>query len=110
MQILERIRARAASDLQHIVLTEGEDERTIRAASMCATERLAQITLIGSPNAIRDKAQQIGVSLTGVSLLDHLHSPEVDRYAARYQEVRRAKGVTADEARHQMADRCTSGI
>lgn len=104
MQILERIRARAASDPQHIVLAEGEDERTIRAASMCVAERLAQISLIGSPEAIRDKALQIGVDLTGISIVDHLRSPEVDRYAARYQEARRAKGVTADEARQQMAD------
>lgn len=104
MQILERIRARAASNLQHIVLAEGEDERTIRAASMCALERLAQITLIGRQDAIRDKALQIRVGLTGVSIVDHLSSPEVDRYAARYHEARRAKGVTADEARNQMAD------
>ncbi len=104
MQVLERIRARAASDVQHIVLPEGEDERTIRAASMCAAERLAQITLIGRQDAIRDKAVQIGVGLTGVSILDHLRSPEVDRYAARYHEARRTKGVTADEARQQMAD------
>lgn len=104
MQVLERIRARASADLQHIVLAEGEDERTIRAASMCAAERLAQITLIGSPDAIRDKALQIGVDLTGVSILDHLRSLEVDRYAERYQEARRAKGVTANEARQQMTD------
>ena len=104
MHVLERIRARAASDLQHIVLPEGEDERTIRAASMCSAERLAQITLIGRQDAIRDKALQIGVHLTGVSILDHLRSAEVDRYAARYHEARRAKGVTADEARQQMAD------
>ncbi|MFY9607213.1 MAG: phosphate acetyltransferase [Blastocatellia bacterium] len=104
MQVLERIRARAASDLQHIVLAEGEDERTIRAASMCGAERLARITMIGRQDVIRDKALQLGVALTGVSILDHLRSPEVDRYAARYHETRRAKGVTADEARQQMAD------
>lgn len=104
MQVLERIRARAASDLQHIVLAEGEDERTIRAASMCATARVAQITLIGRHDTIRDRAMRIGVDLTGVSILDHLSSPEVDRYAARYHEARRAKGVTVEEARHQIAD------
>jgi phosphate acetyltransferase len=104
MQVLERIRARAASDPQHIVLPEGEDERTIRAASMCAAGRIAQITLIGRQDTIRDKASQIGVGLTGVSILDHLHSPEVERYAARFHEARRAKGVTADEARKQMSD------
>ena len=104
MQVLERLRARASSDPKHIVLPEGEDERTIRAASMCVAERLAQVTLIGREDAIRDKASKSGVGLTGVSILDHLRSPDVDRYAARYHEARRAKGVTADEARRQMAD------
>lgn len=104
MQVLERIRARAASDPKHIVLPEGEDERTIRAASMCVAARLAQISLIGREDAIRDKASTLGVPLTGVSILDHKRSPDFDRYAARYHEARRAKGLTADEARQQMSD------
>ncbi|HWN99720.1 MAG TPA: phosphate acetyltransferase [Blastocatellia bacterium] len=104
MQVLERIRARAASDLRHIVLPEGEDERTIRAASLCVAGRLAQITLIGGEDAIRSRASKLSVDLTGVSILDHLRSGDVDRYAARYHEARRAKGVTLDEARGQMAD------
>lgn len=104
MQVLERLRARASSDPKHIVLPEGEDERTIRAASMCVAERLARVTLIGREEIIRDRASRSGWVLTGVSILDHLHSPDFDRYSARYHEARRAKGVTADEARQQMTD------
>lgn len=104
MQVLERIRGRAASDPKHIVLPEGEDERTIRAASMCVAERIAKITMIGREQTIRDRASELGIGLTGVSILDHLRSPDLDRYAARYHEARRAKGVTADEARRQMTD------
>lgn len=104
MQVLERIRARAASDPKHIVLPEGEDERTIRAASMCVAERIAKISMIGGEQTIRDRASELGIGLTGVSILDHLRSPDLDRYAARYHEARRAKGVTADEARRQMTD------
>ena len=104
MQVLERIRARAASDRKHIILPEGEDERTIRAASLCVAGRLAQITLIGREDTIRSMASQSGIDLTGVSILDHLRSGDVDHYAARYHEARRAKGVTADEAHRQMSD------
>ena len=104
MQVLERIRARAASAPKHIVLPEGEDERTIRAASLCVQERLAQLTLIGGEDVIRDKASRIGAALTGVSILDHRRSPDREQYAARYYEARRAKGVTLDEARRQMDD------
>ena len=104
MQVLERIRARAASAPKHIVLPEGEDERTIRAASLCVQAGLAQLTLIGAEDAIRDKASRIGASLTGVSILDHRRSSDRESYAARFYEARRAKGVTLDEARRQMDD------
>lgn len=104
MQILERIRARAASAPKHIVLPEGEDERTIQAAALCVQERIAQLTLIGGEDVIRDKASKIGAALTGVSILDHRRSSERENYAARYHEARRARGVTLDEARRQMDD------
>jgi len=104
MQILERIRARAASEPKHIVLPEGEDERTILAASFCAQASLAKLTLIGAEDVIRDKASRIGAALTGVAIVDHRKSADSERYAARYYEARRAKGVTLDEARRQMDD------
>jgi phosphate acetyltransferase len=86
------------------VLPEGEDERTIRAASLSVDERIATLTLIGREDVIRDKASKLGVALTGVSMLHHRRSPDRERYAARYHEARRAKGVTLDEARQQMDD------
>lgn len=104
MSVLERIRARAATDPKHIVLPEGEDDRAIQAASMCVAERLARITLIGRDDVIGDKASQIGANLTGISIIDHRRSADVERYAARYHELRRSKGVTLDEAHEQMRD------
>ncbi|HJZ69079.1 MAG TPA: phosphate acetyltransferase [Blastocatellia bacterium] len=104
MQVLQRIRARAASAPKHIVLPEGEDERTIRAAGLCLEARIAQLTLIGREDLIRGTASKMGVALTGVSIVDHRLSPDREKYAARYHEARRAKGVTLDEARRQMDD------
>ena len=104
MQVLERIRARAAAAPKHIVLPEGEDERTIRAASLCVQNRLAQVTLIGSEDVIRNKASSLGAVITGASIVDHRRSPDREEFAARYFEARRAKGVTIEEARSQMDD------
>src|SRR5262249_61933652 len=97
MQVLERIRARAASSPKHIVLPEGEDERTIRAASLCVESRLAQITLIGSEDVIRNKASRLGAAITGASIVDHRRSADREEIAARYYEERRAKRVTLKE-------------
>jgi phosphate acetyltransferase len=104
MQILERIRARAASSPKHIVLPEGEEDRTIQAAALCVAGRIAQLTLIGREEVIREKASKLGAVLTGVSIVDHRRSPEREMYAMRYHEARRAKGVTLEEARRQMDD------
>jgi phosphate acetyltransferase len=104
MQVLERIRARAASSPKHIVLPEGEDERTIRAAALCLQQRIASLTLIGNEDIVRGTASRIGESLTGASIVDHRQSRDRELFAVRYHEARRAKGVTLDEANQQMDD------
>ena len=104
MDILKKLRVRAATQLQHIVLPEGEDDRTIIAASKVAEERLARITVLGDEEKIRRRASSLGVSLTNVPILDHRKSPDLDRYARQLYELRRAKGVTMDEAAKQILD------
>lgn len=98
--ILQRIREKAASDLQHIILPEGEDIRTVEAASFCARERIAKITLIGNEEKIR----AMGVNLNGVEILDHRTSDEFGKVAHFYHELRRAKGVTLEEAEQTVKD------
>ena len=102
--VLEKIRAKAASDLQHIVLPEGEDERTIRAAEMCVREKLAKITIIGDEQKIRDAARNANVNLNGVEILDHRKSADFGKIATVYHELRRAKGVTLEEAEQTVKD------
>ena len=102
--VLEKIRARAASDLQHIVLPEGEDIRTIRAAEMCVRNKIAKITIIGDEQKIRDSAQSEKVNLNGVEILDHRKSADFGKVATLYHELRRAKGVTLEEAEEIVKD------
>ena len=58
MDILERIRQRAAARPQHIVLPEGNDPRTVIAAAICTRNRLARITLLGDEATIRETAER----------------------------------------------------
>ena len=71
MSILDQIRQRAATNPQHIVLPEGEDPRTIAAASAATRQRLARITILGDEEKVRAAARQAGVDLGGVDLIDH---------------------------------------
>jgi phosphate acetyltransferase len=104
MDILERIRERAAAKPQHIVLPEGNDPRTVVAAAMCASSRIARITLLGDEANIRETARREGADLGGVDVLDHRRSPDFDKMVSLFHELRRAKGLMADEARTLMSD------
>jgi phosphate acetyltransferase len=104
MQILERIRQRAASHQQHIVLPEGNDPRTVVAASMCTSQRIARITLLGDETSIRATAQQNSLDLSGVTIIDHRRASDFDKMVSMFLEMRRAKGLMPDEARSLVSD------
>lgn len=104
MSILERIRQRAADKPQHIVLPEGNDPRTVKAAAICALQGIARITLLGDEATIRETARREGTDLGGVEVLDHKRAPDFDKMATLFHELRRAKGMMADEARTMLSD------
>ncbi len=104
MSILERIRQRAAADPQHVVLPEGEDPRTVVAASIIARDRLARVTVLGDEEKVRAGARAAGADLGGVTLLDHRRAPDFEKVAALYHELRRSKGMMPDEARIAVQD------
>jgi phosphate acetyltransferase len=102
--ILEQIRRRAAADIQHIILPEGDDARTIEAAAICARDRLAKITVIGNDEKVRAIAAETGANLNGVEILDHRKSHDFKKFAEMYHQMRRAKGVTLEEAEQTVKD------
>jgi phosphate acetyltransferase len=104
MQILERIRQRAAANQQHIVLPEGNDPRTIVAAGACASQRIARITLLGDEEVIRNLAKERSVDLSSVTILDHRRSTNFSKMVDFFHDLRKAKGLMADEARTLVSD------
>lgn len=102
--ILEDIRRRAAGDPQHIILPEGEDPRTVEAAGICSRDQIAKITILGREEVVRGLAAESGSNLNGVTLLDHRRSSDLGRIASLYHELRRAKGVTLEEAEQAVKD------
>lgn len=102
--ILQNIRQKAAENLQHIILPEGEDARTVAAAEMCVRDKIAKITIIGNEEKVRDLARETGSNLNGVEILDHRKSNDFGKVAQFYHELRRAKGVTLEEAEQAVKD------
>jgi phosphate acetyltransferase len=104
MTILEKIRQRAAADLQHIVLPEGEDPRTVAAAELCARDRIAKITVLGNEEKVREAARAANANLNGVEVIDHRKADDFGNMARFFHELRRAKGVTLEEAEQTVKD------
>ncbi len=69
-KIIDDIKLKAQQLKKHIVLPDAMDERAIQAARIIVDEEIANISLIGNEEAIRSKAQQLGVSLEKVSIVD----------------------------------------
>ncbi|MBE5760738.1 MAG: phosphate acetyltransferase [Clostridiales bacterium] len=95
MSILDKIIERAKSYNKHIVLAEGNEPRTIRAAEMIAKQGIARLTLIGDKEVIEKE----GCDLTGVAIIDNKTSDKLDEYANLFYELRKNKGMTVEKAK-----------
>lgn len=93
----------ARSAAKRIVLPEGDEPRTVKAAAICAERGIAECVLLGNPEEIKRVAEQQGVTLgAGVTIIN---SDEVrENYVARLVELRGAKGMTEVVAREKLQD------
>ena len=104
MTLLERLKAKALANPRKIVLPEGEEPRTVKAASIITKEKLAHVTLVGNRAKIEAAAKEQGVDVSAVPSIDPETSPKFEDYAQAYAEARKAKGMTIEEARKIMKD------
>jgi phosphate acetyltransferase len=95
---------RARANRRHIVLPEGGEERIIRAADTLLRREVADLTMLGDPDLVKAKADQLGLDIGLARVLDP-HDPELlERFATEYSALRAHKGVTVDMARDVVVD------
>lgn len=95
---------RAKSHKMRIVLAEGTEERILQATDILLRREVADIILLGDVDKIRKKASDLGLEISGATLIDPVKSPKFDDYAQTYYELRKAKGITLEHARDVMSD------
>lgn len=99
MDLLQQIKANAQKHQKRIVLPEGLEERTLKAADEVLNEQLAQIILIGNRDKILDLAKQFGLkSIEKATIVDPLKHEKKDHYIDMMVELRKSKGLTREEA------------
>ena len=98
--------ARAAK--KRIVLPEGDEPRTIKAAALCAERGIAECILLADPASVQRVAEAQGVQLgKGITIINPADVRE--NYVNRLVELRKAKGMTESAAREQLEDTVVLG-
>jgi phosphate acetyltransferase len=102
MDIVSRIKQKARGNPRTIVLPESYDDRMLQAAGRISREGLARIVLLGDPESVTARAASLGADLSGVKLVAPAASPRLQDYVAELVELRRHKGLSAEQACKQL--------
>lgn len=103
MNLLQSIRERAKQNKKRIVLPEGNSERTLKAAEIILKEGIADIILLGDANEISSLSNKFGLTLAGATIIDPKHPPFRETYISTFMELRKAKGITRQEAENLLS-------
>lgn len=105
MDLLQKIIEKAKANKQRIVLPEGTEDRTIAAADQLLRDGVADIILIGEEQAIKAKASELGLkNIDKAQILAPSNYTKKEEYAQKLCELRKAKGMTIEEATKLVSD------
>ena len=105
MTLLEQIRSKAKAANKTIVLAEGTEERTLKAADIILKEGIARLILLGNEAEIKGLANQWGLqNIDKATIIDPVTNPKREYYAQMLCEIRKKKGMLMDEAMNLVAD------
>lgn len=110
MSLIEQIREKAKAGYKHVVLAEGTEERTVKAASIITKEKIAEITLLGPIDEIKAVAAKVEADLTGVHLVNPESSEDFEEYAQTLFKMREKKGMTLEKAIETMKNTLYFGV
>jgi phosphate acetyltransferase len=111
MELLDSIKLNARKNNKRIVLPEGYEERTIKAADIAVEEGLAQIILLGDPAEIQSHASKLGLKNIGkIKVVDPKSHDKKEQYADLMVELRKNKGMTKEEALRLIEDPLYLGV
>ena len=105
MELIEQLVAHAKANKQRIVLPEGTEERTLKAANQILTDEVADLILLGNVEEIQTLAKKWGLgNIHRATLIDPATSEKAEEYAQLLCELRKKKGMTIEEARKKVLD------
>ena len=98
MELMKKLWQSAKADKKRIVLPEGDEERTLKAAEKIKELGLAYPVLVGNIDEIKGKAENLGVNVEGIEIIDPNNSEKLEAYVNEFYELRKNKGITLEKA------------
>ena len=98
MSFIEQIKERAKTEIKTIVLPEATDQRILEAAQIVKNDGYAKVILIGNEDKVKKIANDKKIDIEGIKIVDPSKSEKKEEYANKLYELRKAKGMTEEQA------------
>ena len=110
MTFAEKMKGLAKKAGKSLVLAEGLEKRTLKAARIIMDEGIASsVTLVGPVDKVKAAATAEGVDLAGITISDPATDPRKAEFANEYYELRKHKGMTSEQAEADIVDQLRWG-
>ncbi len=104
MSFIEGIKNKAKNEIKTIVLPEATDVRVLKATSTILKEKFANIILLGNKAEILKIADENGLNLSSVTIIDPNNCEKYEEYVEAFYELRKAKGMDYEKAKTLIKD------
>jgi len=104
MSFIDEIKQRAKNEIKSIVLPEATDVRILEAAQIVKSEGYAKVILVGEEEKVRAIAKENGIDIGDTKIVDPTKSENINEYANTLYELRKAKGMTEEQAKELVLD------
>ena len=104
MAFIDGIKQKAKQNVKTIILPESEDMRVLEGASKALKEKYANIILIGDEAEVIKRAEQNNIDLSGAQIINPKTSEKYEEYANAFYELRKAKGMTLEQAKELLLE------
>ena len=104
MSFIDQIKQRAKNEIKTIVLPEATDVRILEAAKIVKNEGYANVILVGNEVQVRQIAKEKGIDIGDAQIVDPAKSDKINEYANTLYELRKAKGMTEEQAHKLVLD------
>lgn len=110
MSFIESIKEKAKQQIKTIVLPEGSDIRTLKAASIVQKDGYANLIILGDKVKIEEMASKNNLDISKATIINPIESEKYETYVQAFYELRKAKGMTIEKAREIIKEETYFGM